>query len=250
MASESRVAFITGGTSGIGRASAERLASSGWRVAIIGRRETEITPPSAGEIMAIRADVCDEAALLGALAQTEAAFGKIDLIFNNAGMDNTGPFIEEHDAAAFRALLELNLIAPYNGMRHGPKHMSDGGCILNTASIAATTHLPGYAQYSASKAAIIALTKTAAIEFAPRHIRVNAICPGSIWSEMLLPDNPETDLVKIAAPEGRVGEASEVAALVEFLAGPDAAYINGQAINIDGGVTSGFSLALIEKLLS
>lgn len=250
MTVKDQVAFITGGTSGIGRASAERLADAGWRVAIVGRRTFTAGKSANGMIKCIKADVCDEMALRNALDETEQAFGKIDLIFNNAGAENTGPLIADHDSNAFRALLEVNVIAVYNGLRYGPEHLKDGGCILNTASIAATTHLPGYAQYSASKAAVVALTKTAALELAPRHIRVNAICPGSVWSEMLQPGNPESELVKIVSPAGRVGEASEIAALVEFLASPDAAYINGQAINIDGGASCGLSLALVQKLLS
>ncbi|MDM8010905.1 MAG: SDR family oxidoreductase [Parasphingorhabdus sp.] len=244
-----RTAFITGGTSGIGRATALRLASAGWRVAAVGRRDMA----NAGEtpnILPLCADVTDESALANALARTEAELGKIDLLFNNAGGENIGEGIEEQDAQGFRDLIELNVIAVYNGLRLGPAHMKDGGSIVNTASVAAIIHLPGYAQYSATKAAVVSLSKSAALELAARRIRVNAIAPGSIWSEMLEPGNPEVALVEIACPLGRVGEADEVAKLVEFLANDGSAYITGQLLPIDGGVTAGYSQAMIEKLLS
>lgn len=244
-----RTAFITGGTSGIGRATALRLAGSGWRVAAVGRRDMTGSEPSPN-ILPICADVTDEAALADALSRTEAEWGKIDLLFNNAGGENIGQGIEEQDAQGFRDLIELNVIAVFNGLRLGPAHMNDGGSIVNTASVAALLHLPGYAQYSATKAAVVSLSKSAALELAPRRIRVNAIAPGSVWSEMLEPGNPEVALVEIACPLGRVGEAAEVAQLVEFLASDGSTYITGQVLPIDGGVTAGYSQALIEKLFS
>ncbi len=243
-------AFITGGTSGIGLATAVKAAAQGWNVAVVGRRAAPEGLQDNRLIRHFQADVTDEDALRAAFEDTASAFGPIDFIFNNAGAENIGDLIVDQSADAFRKLFELNVLAVYNGMKFGQAHMRDGGAIVNTASIAGVTQLPGYAQYSATKAAVISLTKTAALEFAPRKIRVNAINPGSIWSEMLTPGNPEAAIVEIACPLNRVGEAAEVADLALFLASDAASYINGQAISIDGGVTAGFSFSLLEKIAS
>lgn len=247
---ESRTAFITGGTSGIGLATALKAAAAGWNVAAVGRRDAPEKLRNNPRIRSFQADITSESELRAALEEAAAAFGPIDFIFNNAGADNTGELIADQSADAFRKLFELNVIAVYNGIRFGQAHLRDGGAIVNTASIAGVTHLPGYAQYSATKAAVISLTKTAALELAPRKIRVNAISPGSIWSEMLGPDNPEVAIVEVACPLNRVGDADEVANLALFLASDAASYISGQAISIDGGVTAGFSFSLLEKIAS
>jgi 3alpha(or 20beta)-hydroxysteroid dehydrogenase len=245
-----KIAFITGGTAGIGLATASRLSEAGSIVTILGRRQTG--SDVANEIGArfIQTDVTVEAELTAALDAVRNTHGPIDLIFNNAGIDNTGPTIEESDVAEFQRVIEINLKAPYNVIRHGAARMRDGGSIVNTSSVAGLTQLPGYSQYSAVKAAVISLTRSAALELAPRGIRVNAICPGSIWSEMLPQDHPEVELIKVLSPAKRVGEAEEVAALVHFLVSDDCRYLTGTAIPIDGGLLSGFGYPLLEKVLS
>jgi NAD(P)-dependent dehydrogenase (short-subunit alcohol dehydrogenase family) len=145
-------------------------------------------------------------------------------------------------------LLEVNLKAVYNGLRFAPPHMNDGGSIINTASDAATYSLPGYSQYSATKAAVCSLTRVAAMELVPRGIRVNAICPGSVWSEMVEPDDPEVAITESLSPMGRVGEPEEIAALCHFLAAPDCRYMTGQSIYADGGNTVGFAAHTLEAL--
>jgi NAD(P)-dependent dehydrogenase (short-subunit alcohol dehydrogenase family) len=177
-------------------------------------------------------------------------FGLIDILFNNAGIENTGPTIEESGNDEFQRLIDIDLKAPCAVLHHGASRMRDGGSIINTSSVAGMFQLPGYSQYSAVKSAIISLTKSAALELAPRNIRVNAICPGSVWSEMLPPDHPEVDIVKVICPLERICEAEEVAALVHFLAADDCRYINGAAIPIDGGLTSGLGYPLLEKVLA
>jgi NAD(P)-dependent dehydrogenase (short-subunit alcohol dehydrogenase family) len=144
--------------------------------------------------------------------------------------------------------LEVNLKAVYNGLRFAPPHMNDGGSIINTASDAATYSLPGYSQYSATKAAVCSLTRVAAMELVPRGIRVNAICPGSVWSEMVESDDPEVAITESLSPMGRVGEPEEIAALCHFLAAPDCRYMTGQSIYVDGGNTVGFSARTLEAL--
>jgi NAD(P)-dependent dehydrogenase (short-subunit alcohol dehydrogenase family) len=233
-------ALITGGTAGIGLATARRFAAAGAKVAIVGRRDAADLAKELGGV-SLRADIADEARLRACFEEAEARLGKLDVVMNNAGICSAGPTISEHSADEFQHMLEINLKAVYNGLRFAPLHMNDGGSIINTASDAVKLALPGYAQYSATKAAVCSLTQVAAMELAPRKIRVNAICPGSVWSEMLPPDDPEVAITERMSPMGRVGEPEEIAALCHFLAAPDCRYLTGQSIYIDGGITVGYA---------
>lgn len=243
-------ALITGGTSGIGLATAERLISAGARVAIVGRRKegAEIAERIGAQF--IQADLCVAEQLLDCVKKADQAVGPLDIVFSNAGIENTGPMIVESDVVEFERVLALDLKVPYSMIHHIAPLMNDGGSIINNASVAGLLQLPGYSQYSAAKAAVISLTKSAAIELAPRRIRVNAVCPGSIWSEMLPEGHPEVELVETLCPLERIGQAEEVAALVHFLASDDSRYITGVAIPIDGGITAGFGLPLLAKVMS
>jgi len=233
-------ALITGGTAGIGLATARRFAAAGAKVVIIGRRDASALAKEFRGV-SLRADVADEQQLRTCFEEAESRVGKLDIVMNNAGIDNVGPNIADQSADEFQRLLEVNLKAVYNGLRFAPTHMNDGGSIINTASDAAHLALPGYAQYSATKAAVCSLTRVAAMELVPRKIRVNAICPGSIWSEMVPPDDPEVAITERMSPMGRVGEPEEIAALCHFLAAPDCRYLTGQAIYVDGGNTVGYA---------
>lgn len=243
-------AFVTGGTAGIGLAAAERMRAAGAEVVIVGRRGQGADIAADRGLVFIQADVTQESQLVAALDAAREQLGPIDILFNNAGIENTGPTIEEGELADFQNLLEVDLKAPFAVLKHAPARMADGGSIINTASAAALTQMPGYSQYSAVKAALVSLTKTAAVELAPRQIRVNAICPGSVWSEMLSADHPEVGMVQILCPQQRIGDAEEVAALVHFLAADDCRYLNGAAIPLDGGLTAGLSYPLLEKMLA
>lgn len=244
-----KVAFITGGTSGLGLAAAARLVQAGANVMITGRRtEGQKIAKKIGADF-VRADLTHNGELIHALKTVERDLGKIDILFNNAGIENTGPTIEESDGEEFQRIFDINLKAPFNVLSYGAGYLNDGASIINTTSIAGVLQMPGYSQYSAVKAGLISLTKTAALELAPRRIRVNAIAPGSIWSEMLPEDHPEVGIVKILCPLERIGEAEEVAALVHFLASDDARYISGAVINIDGGIAAGFGYPLFEKVI-
>ena len=243
-----KVTCITGGTSGLGLATAKRLVAAGARVFILGRRTTGAEIGDNIGASFLKADVTQEDELISALEAIVAAHGPLDIVFNNAGIENAGSTIQDTDSVEFHRILEINLIGTYNVLRHSSERMNDGGSIINTASAAGLTQLPGYAQYSATKAALISLTKTAALELASRHIRVNAICPGSVWSEMLKEGHPEIDIIKVLCPANRIGDPEEVAALVHFLGSDDSKYISGAAIPIDGGVLAGFSYGILEKI--
>jgi NAD(P)-dependent dehydrogenase (short-subunit alcohol dehydrogenase family) len=242
-------AFITGGTAGIGLATARRFSAAGAKVVIVGRRDGAALAEEFGGVF-IQADIAIEEQLKRAFSSAEDQIGKLDIVMNNAGIENSGPLIDESDANEFQRIIEINLKAVYNGLRYGPRHMNDGGSIINTSSDAALAGFPGYSQYSATKAAVSSLTQTAALELVPRKIRVNAICPGPVWSEMLPPDHPEVELAKRMSPMGRVGEPEEIAALCHFLAARDCSFITGQSICVDGGGTVGYATHTIERILS
>jgi len=244
-----RAALITGGTAGIGLATARRFAAAGARVAILGRRDAEELAGTFG-VTFLRCDVSDEAALRAAFDAAVQALGPLDVVVNNAGVGDIDASIEAASADDLRATLEVNLVAVYNGLRLAPARMNDGGSVVNIASVAAMIGVPGYARYGASKAAVVNLTRNAAVELAPRRIRVNAVCPGTIWSEMTPPDHPEVALIRRLAPLARVGEPEEVAGLIHFLASAEAGYITGQAICVDGGLSAGFAAHTIEALLA
>jgi len=242
-------ALITGGTAGIGLATARRFVAAGAKVAIVGRRDAaSLAEELRGEFL--RADVADEHQLRACFEEAEARMGKLDIVMNNAGIDNSGPTIAEQSADEFQRILDINLKAVYNGLRFAPLHMNDGGSIINTSSDAAKGAYPGYGQYSATKAAVCSLTRVAAMELVPRMIRVNAICPGSVWSEMLPPDHPEVAFTELLTPMGRVGKPEEIAALCHFLAAPDCGYLTGQSIYVDGGNSAGIADHTFEGLMS
>lgn len=239
-----KVTVIVGGTSGIGLAVARSFAEQGGRVFITGRREAGEIAASVGA-EALQFDATDEAKFAEALASVEARAGKIDILINNAGMENTGQTLEEQPTSEFGDVAAINLSATLFGLKYGPRHMPDGAAIINTASLAATIGLPTYGHYAATKAAVLSLTRTAALELAPRGIRVNAVCPGSIRTAMLPDDHPEVKLTETLCPLGRIGETADVVGIYQLLASSAAAYMTGQALNIDGGVSAGYSYATI-----
>src|SRR5262249_35460767 len=155
--------------------------------------------------------------------------------------------------ADFDQMIQTNTCSVLFALKHAAPYMADGGAIINVASLAAFMGFPTYASYSASKAAVIALTQVAAIEYGPRSIRVNCVCPSSVHTPMLRAQHggeAEAAIARIAAPLGRISEAEHVAALLHFLAAGDCPLISGQAITIDGGATAGFSLAMLGRLAS
>lgn len=236
-------ALITGASRGIGKAIALAFAKNGANIAVIyaGNREKAEETCREAEAFGVKAlpfccDVSDFAAAKETVAAVTKALGPIDILVNNAGITRDG-LIYSMKEEAFDAVIDTNL----KGAFHMIKHCTPGflkrrsGRILNISSISGLIGNAGQANYSASKAGLIGLTKSVAREFAPRGICCNAIAPGFIATEMTENIGPENPLIgKI--PLGRVGTPEDVAALAVFLAGDTAGYITGEVIRVDGGL--------------
>jgi 3alpha(or 20beta)-hydroxysteroid dehydrogenase len=246
-----RIAVITGGASGIGLATARRFVNAGATVVLLDRENARTLAADIGAT-ALRVDVTDAGALAAALDTVAGEHDRIDVLVNNAGIFTEG-LIDDTSADELRKAFEVNTLGVLHGIRHATPHMRPGASIINTASQAGQTGFPGYAAYSASKAAVIALTRVAALEYGPRGIRVNCICPGSVDTPMLAGQpsgDVEAGLVSVAAPLGRIVDADEVAALMHFLAADDCPMLSGLAIPIDGGMSSGMSIRLTEAVVA
>ncbi len=239
---EGRTAVVTGGASGIGRATCRRMAHEGARVAVLDL-DGDAAQVVANEIggVAFGVDVGDPAALKAAVDASAAALGGLSTIYNNAG---TAAFDQLHelDPAEWDRVLRVNLTGVWAGIRAAVPHLlaAGGGSIVSTASISGTRPAAGEGPYAASKAAVAALTASAALEYGPA-IRVNAVSPGMIRTAMtapwfeFMPDQWER--FERDTPLGRVGEPEDVADVVVFLCSDLARFVTGQNIVVDGGLT-------------
>jgi meso-butanediol dehydrogenase / (S,S)-butanediol dehydrogenase / diacetyl reductase len=239
---EGKSAVVTGGGSGIGRATCRRMAEEGARVAVFDVDE-ESAKAVAGEIggAAYGVDVGDPEALRTAVDAAAAELGGLSIIYNNAGIAAFNK-LHEMDPSEWDRVLRVNLTGVWAGIRAAAPHLlaGGGGSIVSTASISGTRPAAGEGPYAASKAAVAALTATAALEYAPA-IRVNAVSPGMIrttltapWFEFM-PDQVER--FETGTPAGRIGEPEDIADVVVFLCSDLARFITGQNLVVDGGLT-------------
>ena len=241
-----KVALITGGTTGIGRVTAVAFAERGANVVVAGRRETEgaetvaLIEKSGGNGLFVRTDVSVESEIAALVARTQEHFGRLDFAFNNAGVGGEGQGGISATEEIYDRIMNINTRGVFFSMKHQIPAMllSGGGAIVNNASILGLRPSGGSAVYSASKAAVIAFTKSVALEFASKGIRVNAVCAAIIETDMTekLRGNDETrsDLME-RHPIGRFGQPEEVAAAVLYLCSPEATFLTGVALPIDGG---------------
>ena len=238
---ENRVALVTGSTRGIGRAIADTLGECGARVAVVGRDEArarDVAQELGRGAVGFACDVSDTAAVARLVADVEGEFGTLDILVNNAGItrDNIVMRIQDDD---WNAVMDANLRGAFAAIRAASRGMMKRrwGRIINIASVVGLTGNKGQANYAASKAGLIGLTKSVAKELGSRNILVNAVAPGFIETEMTAAMTPEAQKALIGAiPLERLGSPSDVAAAVAFLASDQAAYITGQVIVIDGGM--------------
>jgi NAD(P)-dependent dehydrogenase (short-subunit alcohol dehydrogenase family) len=242
---EGKVAVVTGGNSGIGLATAKRLQEEGARVAISGRnKETleEAVRTIGNGVLAVQADVAKPAALERLYAEVNEKLGKIDVLFVNAGIAKFAPLAETSEGL-FDEEFDINVKGAYFTIQKALPLLNDGASIVLNTSVADQKGNPGSSAYSATKAALRSLARTAAAELVGRRIRVNAVAPGPIQTPIFgktgLPKEQIEEFEKeitARVPMKRVGKPEEVAATVAFLASQEASYITGVEINVDGGL--------------
>jgi NAD(P)-dependent dehydrogenase (short-subunit alcohol dehydrogenase family) len=245
-----RVAIVTGAGSGMGLATAQAFAESGAAVVLADSNEqplrsaaAELT--SAGhQALDVGCDVSDEAQVAALVERTVDAFGRLDFAFNNAGIQAPPTDAADEPAETFDRVNAVNLRGVWACMKHELRAMraQGSGAIVNCSSLGGLVGLPGRAAYHASKHGVIGLTRSAALEYAPRGVRINAICPGTIETAMVedMIAKGELDVPEAVAnqPIGRLGRAEEIAAAVLWLCSPAASFVLGVALPVDGGYTA------------
>jgi NAD(P)-dependent dehydrogenase (short-subunit alcohol dehydrogenase family) len=251
-----KIAVITGAASGIGRATAVLFAREGAKLVLAdvqeqGLQETLAGVQAAGGEAVIKpVDVSVEQEVKGLIDLGLAAYGRIDILINNAGITGKMAVLEEQDGEDWKKVLEVNLLGAMYGVKHVSRHMQErgSGAIVNTASVAGIRSGAGGNAYSASKAALINFTQTAACDLGGFNVRVNAVCPGLIETGMT---KPVFDYARSAGKEAklgsrcelrRYGRPEEIAAAILFLASDEASFITGQALAVDGGNTASLNL--------
>ena len=236
-----RTALVTGSTRGIGRAIAEALTEAGARVAVVGRdqaKAAEVAAEIGGGALGFSADVSEPASVVALVEAVDASFGAIDILVNNAGLtrDNILFRIKDED---WDMVVDANLRGAFIAIRAASRGMMKRrwGRIINIASIVGITGNKGQANYAASKAGLIGLTKSVAKELGSRNILVNAVAPGFIDTDMTAAMTPEARAALSGQiPLDRLGTPQDIAGMVAFLASDHAAYITGQVLVVDGGM--------------
>lgn len=256
---KNQVAFITGAASGIGRATAVLFASEGARAivadidSVMGQETVNIIKKSGGEVKFIKVDVTDAVGLEKAIKGTADSYGRLDILFNNAGIHcPSGPLLEDIDEKDWDIVLGVNLKGTYLGCKYAIPIMKKqrSGNIISTSSESGINAAPRMSAYGASKAAIIHLTKSLAMELASFNIRVNCICPGPTLTPIFgkahggrhqlnqIGVQKMTDEIAKNIPLARMGQPEEIAKAALYLVSNDAAYITGHALVVDGGITA------------
>ena len=242
---KNKVAVVTGGGSGIGRAIAERFYAEGASVVVadVSGKETEVAKVLGERALAVHTDVTISADVQAMFKAAVDRFGGIDIVCNNAGIDGDMCLLADFDEENYERIMAINLRGVFLGIKYAIPLLKKrgGGSIINTASTAGITATPGLGVYGATKAAVMQLSRSAAVEYAMDKIRVNAICPAMIETPLvshLLKSNPD-DAARVLAvtPMGRVGQPKEVADVALFLASNESSYVTGVSLPVDGAYT-------------
>jgi len=241
-----KIAIVTGAGSGMGRAIAEAFVGEGAQVvcADVSGQQDEVAARLGAT--AIRADVSQSADVQALIATTEQRFGRVDVLVNNAGLGGPiGPLHEMEDDD-FDRLVAVNLRGVYLGMKYGVRAMlrTGGGAIVNIASAGGLVGHPGLAGYTATKGGVVQLTRSGALDYAQQNIRINAVCPGLIWTAMVPGSDgsrtpPEGTPPPPGMPMGRWGLDTEIAAATVFLASDEVGFMSGVAMPVDGAFSAG-----------
>jgi len=245
-----QVALVTGAGSGMGLATACAFAEAGAAVVMADvnpatlKQATDFLTTAGHQVLGAECDVSDEASVAGAVQAAVDRFGRLDMAFNNAGIQVPPSDAADEPAEVFDRVNAINLRGVWACMKHELAQMrSQGsGAIVNCSSLGGLVGIPGRAAYHASKHGVLGLTSSAALEYAPRGIRINAVCPGTIATPMVtdMIDKGELDTAEAVAnqPINRLGEPEEIAAAVLWLCSPGASFVIGVALPVDGGYTA------------
>jgi 3-oxoacyl-[acyl-carrier protein] reductase len=243
-ANHTQVAIVTGASRGIGAAVARRLANDGFAVVVnYASSATEADAlvaelkATGAQAIAVKADVSKADDVRRMFETSEQQLGKVDVLVNNAGVLKTVPLADTSDAL-FDQTVDINLRGTFNTLREAAARLNDGGRIVNFSSTTLALNMPGYAVYNATKAAVEAFTHVFAKELRGRNITVNAVAPGPIATSLFLDGKTEEQIRTFAKmpPLQRLGQPDDIASVVSFLAGPDAAWVNGQILRANGGI--------------
>lgn len=239
-----RVAIVTGGSRGIGSAIAERLASDGLAVVVnyssspkAADEVTQRITDAGGEAKSFQADVSDADAVEGLFDFAAESFGGVDVLVNNAGILKMQTIAKTSDED-FGRLVDINLKGCFHTMREASRQLRDGGRVINLSSSVIGLRMPNYGVYSATKAAVEAMSAVLSNELRGRRITVNSVAPGPTATKLFLDDKSDEliDRLTKMSPLERLGEPSDIASVVSFLAGPDGAWVNGQTLRANGGI--------------
>jgi NAD(P)-dependent dehydrogenase (short-subunit alcohol dehydrogenase family) len=245
-----QLALVTGASSGMGLATAQAFAEAGASVVLADINEDALRAATDGlttaghTALGVACDVSDEEEVAALVAHTVASFGRLDMAFNNAGIMIPPSDAADEPADNFERVNAINLRGVWACMKHELRQMraQGTGAIVNCSSLGGLVGLPGRASYHASKHGVLGLTKSAALEYAPRGVRINAVCPGTIDTPMVsrMIETGELDMAEAIKnqPIGRLGNAAEIAAAVLWLCSPASTFVIGVALPVDGGYTA------------
>jgi NAD(P)-dependent dehydrogenase (short-subunit alcohol dehydrogenase family) len=243
-----RAVVVTGGTAGIGLAAAAHLTRCGARVVVCGRRaEGRDTAAGIGAAF-VPMDVADEASVAAGFEAVAERFDSLDALILNAGIDAYHGEVESLDMEVFERILDVNTLGVVRALRHGVHMVRDHGSVIVTSSPAGSVAAPGMAAYAASKAALDHLVRVWALELGPRHVRVNAVLPGNVQSEMMSESAPDVALIRRLTANDTFRPAPEIAPVFHFLVSDASAPLTGSLVGCHDGIPVGFSMDVMTCL--